>query len=400
MKVLFLCGYFESKYQEEILEKTKTVVENAANTFQQRLISGFKSQASDLTIVSAPFLGAWPTAYRDKRFKAFLNGYSEENIQYVPFNNIWGYRNISRAQAMKRKVKEFVQNEKNEEKAIIVYSAHTPFLEAAVYGKSMDPSIHIHLIVPDLPQYMNLSSKKSRLYTFFKKIDMLKMRTLLTQVDSFTLLTDHMAEKLQVGSRPYIVVEGITDKRKFQLIEKKACKKRVAYAGRLVESYGVKNLIQAFELITDPEASLHICGGGELRSYVEEMCKKDARIHYYGIVSAERATEILQDADVLVNPRKNDDEYTKYSFPSKIIEYLMTGNEVVAYMLDGMPREYKDFLHIPKSQTNQSLAEEMIKAWEMPKESKKALDYLIMQRNPVAVTQKILDMCNNKKAVR
>lgn len=46
---------------------------------------------------------------------------------------------------------------------------------------------------------------------------------------------------------------------------------------------------------------------------------------------------ISKNADVLVNPRQNDDEYTKYSFPSKNIEYLMTGNAVMAYMLDGIP---------------------------------------------------------------
>ena len=58
-------------------------------------------------------------------------------------------------------------------------------------------------------------------------------------------------------------------------------------------------------------------------------------------------------ADVLVNPRPNNEEYTKYSFPSKNIEYLMTGKPVVAYMLDGMPAHYKKFLYeIPTGELN------------------------------------------------
>ena len=51
MDVLLLCGYFEPKYQEEITRKTKTWVENAANTFQQRLIAGLREQEINLKVV-------------------------------------------------------------------------------------------------------------------------------------------------------------------------------------------------------------------------------------------------------------------------------------------------------------------------------------------------------------
>lgn len=369
MNVLLLCGYFEPKYQEEISRKTKTWVENAANTFQQRLISGLKEQNINLEVVSAPFIGAWPTAYHDTSFKGFEAGESVENIHYVHFNNIWGYRNISRTIALKKCVRDFVRKTGDEKKAIIVYCPHSPFLEAAAYGKQLDKSIRIHMVVPDLPQYMNLSKKAHPVYGFFKKIDIRKMEGLIAQVDSFMLLTKHMAEKLNVGNRPYIVVEGITDVKNIPDHKRKENGKKVAYAGKLVEAFGVKRLIEAFELIDDPEVSLHICGGGELKSYVEEMSRKDTRIHYYGVVSAEKANEILQNADVLVNPRQNDDEYTKYSFPSKNIEYLMTGNAVVAYMLDGMPNIYRQLVFCPKSNAIKSLAECIKHATCMPKEN-------------------------------
>lgn len=361
MDVLLLCGYFEPKYQEEINRKTKTWVENAANTFQQRLIKGLKQQNIKLTIVSAPFIGPWPTAYKDIYYKGFEAGPSDEKISYVNFNNIWGYRNLSRAAALKKAVKDFIDSSSSTEKAIIVYCPHTPFLEAAAYGKEVDDSIHIHMVVPDLPQYMNLSKKSHRIYDFFKKIDIKKMNKLIEKVDSFTLLTKYMAEKLRVGNRPYIVVEGIVDD-DFKIPEKHKYGKTIAYAGKLVEAFGVKRLIEAFELIEDPEVTLHICGGGELQGYIEEMAARDKRIHYYGVVSAEKAREILQNADVLVNPRQNDDEYTKYSFPSKNIEYLMTGNKVVAYMLDGMPEEYSKVIFMPKDNSIINLKNTILEA--------------------------------------
>lgn len=394
MDILLLCGYFEPKYQEEITRKTKTWVENAANTFQQRLIAGLREQEINLKVVSAPFIGPWPRAYTDKTFKGFEAGESAENVQYVHFNNIWGYRNISRTAALKKCVKDFIRNSKSGKKAIIVYCPHTPFLEAAVYGKELDNSVHIHMVVPDLPQYMNLSKKAHPIYDFFKKIDIQKMEKLIAQVDSFMLLTKYMADKLHVGNRPYIVVEGITDVKNLPP-EKKEHGKKVAYAGKLVEAFGAKRLVEAFEMIDDPEASLHICGGGELKPYVEEMSQKDSRIHYYGVVSAEKANEILQNADVLVNPRQNDDEYTKYSFPSKNIEYLMTGNAVVAYMLDGIPEVYRTFFNVPETNETESLAKAIETALNETPESQNSrriaiYEYIGKSRNAVYVASKIV----------
>ena len=396
MDVLLLCGYFEPKYQEEITRKTKTWVENAANTFQQRLIAGLMEQEINLKVVSAPFIGPWPRAYTDKTFKGFEAGESAENVQYVHFNNIWGYRNISRTAVLKRCVKDFIKNSKAKKKAIIVYCPHTPFLEAAVYGKELDNSVHIHMVVPDLPQYMNLSKKAHPIYDFFKKIDIQKMEKLIAQVDSFMLLTKYMADKLHVGNRPYIVVEGITDTKNIPP-KKKERGKKIAYAGKLVEAFGAKRLVEAFEMIDDPETSLHICGGGELKPYVEEMCQKDSRIHYYGVVPAEKANEILQNADVLVNPRQNDDEYTKYSFPSKNIEYLMTGNAVVAYMLDGIPEVYKEFFVVPSSCATCSLSEAIYFALneseqEKERKRKKVWRYLAETKEKTSVARRVVSL--------
>lgn len=47
-----------------------------------------------------------------------------------------------------------------------------------------------------------------------------------------------------------------------------------------------------------------------------------------------------------MNPRPNNESYTKYSFPSKDIEYLLSGKPTVAFLLDGMPECYRDFLYV------------------------------------------------------
>ncbi len=401
MDVLFLCGYFESKYQKEIVDKSKQGMQNAANTFQKRLISGFKKQDISFTVISAPFIGPWPMAYRDYRFTGFEAGSSEENIEYVSFNNVWGYRNISRATALKKRVKEFLTKSSGSPKAIVIYSAHTPLLEAAVYAKRIDPEVHIHMIVPDLHQYMNLSKSAHPVYDFFKKLDIKKFNKLNRHVDSYMLLTQHMADKLDVGRRPYIVVEAVVDDVPEVLGNGHPRGKRIAYAGLLAESYGVKRLMEAFALIDDPEVTLELCGDGELRAYIEKQAQEDKRIHYHGQVAAEKANEILMNADVLVNPRINDSEYTRYSFPSKNVEYLLTGNCVVAYMLDGIPRVYRDFLCVPNDDSASSLSaiiEHALQTGERANRTKSIglKDYLREHLCTATVTRRICDLLGAK----
>ena len=368
MKTLFLCGVFADENQEEIKLNAKAPIEYSANVVQKKLIDGFHKTADDFTILSAPFIGSFPNAYKKTCFKGFKN--KQDYCKYVNFCNVWGMRNFSRAKSLKKNLKDFIKAE-NEEKLIVVYSVHTPFLEAAVYAKKKDRRIKICLIVPDLPQYMNLNEKKSLLYRVGKKYDIKKFNKFNKFVDHYVLLTSQMKDVLNVGGRPYTVVEGIVDQNEFEVIKEKKLKivkdktiKEIVYAGKLNEKFGVKNLINAFLMTENENYRLILCGKGDLFPYAEEMAKKDSRIILKGQVSSDEAKELMIRSDLLVNPRLNNEEYTKYSFPSKTIEYLMTGNPIVAYKLDGMPDVYNDFIFTPNDDSERALKEKIVEVLE------------------------------------
>ena len=71
MKILFLGGVFDDSHIEEITAKTKTYVEYPANNFQKKILKGLEECSEKPEVVSAPFLGAWPTAYSDVIFSGF-----------------------------------------------------------------------------------------------------------------------------------------------------------------------------------------------------------------------------------------------------------------------------------------------------------------------------------------
>lgn len=356
MKVLFLGGVFDESHNEEIISKTRTYVEYAANNFQKKIIYGFRSKNVPLDVVSIPFLGAYPTAYSDIYFAGFKNMSNDKSgYKYYNFNNIYGYRNISRYRAAKRGLREFIKYN-DEQKLIVVYTPHTPFVQAANWAKRKDPRIKVCMVVPDLPQYMDLSENQSPIYKFLKSIDLKKFAKENEEVDSYILLTEQMAEALNVGKRPYKVVEGIYEEALGEASKEKDVK-TIVYTGKLNIAFGALNLVKAFHFIDNPNIRLVICGSGEAKDEIAKIAAEDSRIDFRGQVSSDIARQCILDGDILVNPRPNDSVYTKYSFPSKIIDYLATGNPVVAFELDGMPKVYRSFIYYIPENTVQSMAD-------------------------------------------
>lgn len=345
MTVLFIGGVFASENEAEIVENSNGYAEFSANIFQKKLICGFKENGICIDVVSAPLIGAYPVRYKKPFFNGFCNEQNE--YMYVRFNNIWGYRNFSRAFSLKKRIRQLIKAERKSYDLIIAYSAHQPFLEAASYAKKLLPDAKICFVVPDLPQYMNLDANRSLIYDILKTVDIERMHKQIKNVDSFVILTEYMKDMLRIGDRPYFVAEGIVDKipEKREDLRSENDINSVVFAGKMNSIFGINDLVDAFSEIEGENYRLILCGAGDAVDYVLEKAKEDNRIEYRGQVLPERLKEIISSASVLVNPRKNSGEYTKYSFPSKNIEYLQSGKPVVAYMLDGMPEEYNKFIY-------------------------------------------------------
>lgn len=405
MEILFLGGVFDDSHNKEIISKTKTYVEYAANNFQKKIINGLKECNANIRVISAPFLGAYPKAYSDIYFKGFSDNKNDQSgYEYVHFLNIWGIRNFSRKKALKKAIRNFAECD-GDDKLIIVYTPHTPLIQAANYAKSIDKNIKICLVVPDLPQYMNLADNVSKVYKMLKKFDVKTFMRENKGVDTYIVLTEAMIDKLEVEKRPYDVVEGIYQKADtWGNKSEKSVQKTIVYTGKLDKSFGIMNLIQAFSMIDNPNIRLLICGNGEEASNVERAAEKDKRITYKGQVASEEARKFIIDGDILVNPRQNNSEYTKYSFPSKIIDYLATGNAVIAYKLDGMPDIYKEFITFIEDDKIETLRDTLIQVLNMNNAqtqlmAEKAKVYLENELSEKAVAKKILQLNFSKETI-
>lgn len=359
-----ICGYFAPENEEEVILHARSAVEFSANEFQKKLIHGLRTLDAQVEVLSAPFIGSWPNASDIRMFRGFRD--TQHECRYVAFRNAWGLRNFSRAAALKKAVRDFAEDPE-EEKLILVYCAHTPFLQAAEYAKKLDPRIRVCFYVPDLPNYMNLNADRSWLYDLAKGFDNAKMRRHMACVDSYVLLTEPMRECLPVEEKPYTVIEGILERERLEqpmpALENDGMK-YIVYTGKMNEKFGILQLVEGFSQIQDQNCRLVLCGGGECLERLRAASVQDDRIMVLGQVPPAEAAMWQRRAAVLVNPRPNNEEYTKYSFPSKNVEYLLTGKPVAVCMLAGMPVRYRDFIYEICGKTPEEIAKTLTAALE------------------------------------
>lgn len=197
--------------------------------------------------------------------------------------------------------------------------------------------------------------------------DLWGARTLITRManttirkcNKYILLTDQMRD-IVGRDKKSIILEGHSDEKMKNVTNDYAKKDSVMiciYAGGLHEKYGIGKLVDAFVMTNIPNSELHIYGDGD---YVEKIkTNKDERVKYHGIVDNDTVVADEIKATLLINPRPSNEEFTKYSFPSKNIEYMASGTAVLTTNLPGMPEEYKDYVYVFEDESVKGMSEKL-----------------------------------------
>lgn len=334
MNILFLGFIYSDTIKREYLNNSK-YYDFAGTAFQENVIKGL-SRLCKINIISTPNI--IPKRSRHIIGSQFLNNKMNdiEGIS-IDYYNIHGIKQI----LLPKKLLKAYEQLDNVPDVIIVYAADSTRLKVAAKIKEMCPGTKVVVIVADLPEYM--SPRKDLLYKVLKFIDKKLIYKYLKCVDGYILLTKYMKDKLPTDNKPNIVIEGMIDIGDFDLCNdsvKDDYLKQILYSGTLSERFGIKTLINAFKLIENNDIQLLLCGDGDAVEKIENAASQDNRIRYLGKLPRNEVFKLQLKAKLLVNPREYDSEYTKYSFPSKTIEYFMSGTPTLIYQLPGIPDEY------------------------------------------------------------
>ena len=239
---------------------------------------------------------------------------------------------------------------------------------------------------------MNFSSKKRSINGFLSRINTKRLYKRIKDIDYFVVISKYLPEKLGVNKNRCVVVEGIADIDGANTAKTVTDVKNIVYTGAISPKYGIATLVDSFSALKDENLRLVLAGSGETEC-VENAQKTDNRIEFLGTVPNAAARELQRNAYLLVNPRNSDDEFTKYSFPSKTMEYMSSGTPVVTMPLKGIPEEYYEHLIIVENSLEETFKSALsLDAEELALKGKNAMEFVKREKNAFAQTKKIIEL--------
>ena len=403
MKYACLFKLIPQEYETEFTSKAKCTMQDAANALQWHIYNGLKTNLNrKIDIFTVVPISSWPQYYRDPFISEHTYSVNDDELKMIGFCNIKLIRKRSIPIRVYQDLKKWCQQD-DDEKILFVYSFQSELMLAVQRLKNEVKNLKVVVIVADLPDMIDLSSKQTAIRHIFENKFANDSYSTVNSVDAFVFLTKYMAEYMKT-EKPFCVMEGIaTMPLHFDEEEKNSESeyKTIMYTGTLHKKYGIMNLVQAFQEIPNPEYRLVICGIGDSEEEIKFAAQQDSRIQFKGQLKRADVLAMQRSATVLVNPRQNNEEFTKYSFPSKTLEYLSSGIPLVAYKLDGIPDEYDNHIYYVQDDSVESLREKLLEICEMDsiQREKRALStqqFVLGEKNQSKQTMKVLDFLRER----
>ena len=393
MTYLWLGMGVSDKQKQDIVENGGKIL--SAVVSQTAILNGLKANGLSFDSINAYKLSAYPR-YKQKRPPRYEWSDGDNQNVSVSYLNLKYISHLTRTAAIKREARAWAKRHRGEAVTVLVYSMHSPLIAGAIEIKKILKNTKIVLIVPDLPQYMDL--RMSRVKKALKSMDWVKLKKQMKSIDRYVLYSKHMAEFLQLKDGSWTVMEGSFDPS--SLVEETPKKDdttiSVMYSGVVDLRYGIPELLDAMDLLDD-RYELWITGAGNATALIKEKAKTDERIKFFGFLPSRHDLLLKQkSATMLISVRRPEEAASTYCFPSKIFEYMVSGNPVISSRIGGIPDEYFDYL-VPLGDTGAvSIADAIRTVAEMPRDQRdrRGADgrtFVLERKNNVAQAKKIID---------
>ncbi len=379
MKILYLSVMFEDDMLSSVFDRGKTP-HQAANKYHQLMCRGIAENGVSVEAYSTlPISGAL-SSKRFVRITAKKQGLLSKS--YIPAVNIPVFKNITVCLC------SFCKALFSSRDTVIVYDVLNISSSLGALAAAKLRGLKSIGIVTDLPQFMHGENSAAA------NVNGRGMKS----ADGYVLLTQEMNSVVNPDGKPFAVLEGHVDHEMAEMVHKPhSGKKTVVYAGALHEKYGVKTMIESFVSIAKQGEDLHIYGDGDYAAELQKTFAENNNVFFHGSRPNDEVVEAELEASLLINPRTSQGEYTKYSFPSKNLEYMVSGTPVLMAKLPGVPREYDGYVCYFDENDNDGLANAMRYMLDLPRDrlcemGASAREFVLKNKNNVVQAKKLIDL--------
>lgn len=310
----------------------------AGNKMQMGIIKGLYRINKKISVISAipnkMFNGKGKLLQH--RSKGYL--YEDVEVKYISYINFIFLKQLTYFFSYLFNILSWCVKSREKEKVLLVYNPISYIAwPAIIIGRIF--KCKTVCIIADL----SLHNNSDLLRLLEDKIEIY----LIKRFDKLIPITKNIAKDYSKG-QPYLVIEGGVSECNVmsEKVDNKNSTKKIVFTGSLNELSGIKLLLDALINLNRNDVYLHIYGRGSEESIVNEYMKYNGNIIFHGYVDNKEILEIQKHADILVSPRLPDDYATKYTFPSKLFEYMMSGVPVICNQLSGIPKDYGKYINI------------------------------------------------------
>lgn len=393
MDILYISALSSERLINDIYHKTNENPGFAVQKFSRLIVGGLIANGHNVVALSNPPI----TRNYSKKFCVKLKSEYENDIRYkyIPYINIPILKHICVFLYSFIYILTWGLNSR-ENKRVICDALSI----SAIMGTLLATKINRVKCCGVFTDIYGLMVDANENSSFMKKMATSINRWYSKMFSHYVLLTEEMNYIVNLNNRPYIVMEALCDSSDIDcknISREKNYPKVILYAGGIEEKYGLKMLVEAFKLIDNKDVELRIYGSGSYVKELREECLSDSRIRYMGVKSNSEVIDAEYSATLLVNPRFTTEEFTKYSFPSKNMEYMVSGTPLLTTVLPGMPREYHNYVFLLDEESVDGYARKIREVVQLdPKYleqvGRAAREYVIMQKNNIKQTERIASL--------
>lgn len=400
MKIIYIGKFFPQNLLKTINKNSRNKIGLSNHNFEMSILNGLCKQKNiELECITCPGVFSYPHNNRMLFTKAESYDYRNTHIYSVGFCNLIGLKECFSTYAMARQLVKIANNCKEKTVHLIVNTPDIRIFNAIkIAEKRTDKYFTKTIIIPDIPSIITAMDRQNPMKGFLLKRRNKKEMDYSSNCNGLVLLTESMMDFVNKKIK-HIIMEGIVDVESMDKSIKNFEDKKsiILYTGTLRKIFGVMNLVNAFRMVQDDNAELWICGSGDSKEAIEEAARKDARIKFFGLVDSKTALEMQHKATILVNPRTSEGEYTRYSFPSKTMEYLLAGRSVIINRLPGIPEEYYEYVYTPKDESIKAFADCISYVLNLDKNirdkrSKAGRQFIIEKKNSKVQMERVIKM--------
>ena len=243
--------------------------------------------------------------------------------------------------------------------------------------------------------------------TIWHRIDAFIQHRIIKYFDGHIVVSDCIARDFLAG-QSYVLAEGGVSP---SLLENTAtCLQArhhnqnlftIVATGSLDDHNGFAEIIDAFHALQGEHYRLVIAGRGSLQPIIENAVKSDKRISFYGYLEHDKLLSLHASGDVLINMRISRGAQTVYGFPSKTLEYMVSGIPLITTCVGHIEQELSDYCYLLRDETAAGLTMLIKEVEAVPLDERlriglSARDYMRTHKTWDAQCEKIFVYLNQK----